>query len=67
MLEGMHALEELKNKLGRANDLNMAAAVLSWEQETYMPHGGAGHRADQLATLELLAHETFTDKGWANC
>ena len=54
------ALEELKNTLGKAHDLGMASAVLGWEQETYMPHGGAGHRADQLATLDLLSHETFT-------
>ncbi len=54
-------LNELKNKLGKAHDLSMASAVLNWEQETYMPHGGAGHRADQLATLDLLTHQTLTD------
>ena len=67
MLERMQPLitpplEELKNTLGKAHDLGMASAVLNWEQETYMPHGGAGHRADQLATLDLLGHQTFTDK-----
>lgn len=38
-------------------DLQRAAALLSWDQQTYMPAGGAAVRAEQLATLERLAHE----------
>ncbi len=54
-------LEELKVKLIEVNDLNTAAAVLYWDQSTYMPKGGAASRARQLATLQKLAHEKFTD------
>lgn len=38
-------------------DLQRAAALLSWDQQTYMPAGGAAVRAEQLATLGRLAHE----------
>lgn len=53
-------LNELKEILAEVADLNNAAAVLSWDQETYMPDGGAEARGEALATLEKLAHETFT-------
>ncbi|MBB6100084.1 carboxypeptidase Taq [Deinobacterium chartae] len=56
----MQQLEELKTILGTVADLNSAVAVLSWDQETYMPEGGAEARAAQLATLTRLSHETFT-------
>ena len=58
----MHArFEELKARLVEINDLESAAAVLSWDQTTYMPPGGAAARGRQLATLRRLAHEKFTD------
>jgi carboxypeptidase Taq len=50
----------LKTKLKDITNLRNAAAVLSWDQETYMPPGGAQARAEQLATLYRLAHEMFT-------
>jgi carboxypeptidase Taq len=54
-------LKELKTRLLEENNLRMAAAVLNWDQTTYMPSGGAPARARQLATLRRLAHEKFTD------
>ncbi|MBI5564032.1 MAG: carboxypeptidase M32 [Chloroflexi bacterium] len=42
------------------DDLNRATAVLSWDQTTYMPPGGAAARGRQMATLSRLAHEKFT-------
>ena len=51
--------EELKRILGEAADLRAAGAVLRWDQETYMPPGGAGGRAMALSTVSRLAHETF--------
>lgn len=54
-------LQELKSRLIEANDISTAAAVLYWDQSTYMPPGGAPARARQMATLEKLAHEKFTD------
>ena len=44
-------LDELKTRLFEINDLEMATAVLSWDQSTYMPAGGAPARARQIATV----------------
>jgi carboxypeptidase Taq len=54
-------LQELKTRLLEVNDLNSANALLSWDQSTYMPSGGAPARGRQMATLGRLAHEKFTD------
>ena len=54
------ALERLKTILAEVTDLSRAAAVLEWDQETYMPPGGVMNRADQLTTLRRLAHIRFT-------
>jgi len=54
-------LNELKARLLEINDLQSAAALLNWDQETYMPVGGALARARQLATLGRIAHEKLTD------
>ncbi|MGQ0601858.1 MAG: carboxypeptidase M32 [Anaerolineales bacterium] len=53
--------QDLKTRLLEINDLNSAAAVLGWDQHTYMPPGGAAARGQQLATLSRLAQEKFTD------
>ncbi len=53
-------LDELKTLLREVSDLNAAAAVLHWDQTTYMPPGGAEARARQLATLAKIAHEKAT-------
>jgi carboxypeptidase Taq len=57
------ALAELKQRLREVNDLSSAAAVLNWDQCTYLPPGGGAARARQLATLGQIAHEKFTDPG----
>lgn len=54
-------LNELKKRLAEISDINQAAAVLAWDQQTYMPPGGAAARAQQLATLSHIAHEKFID------
>ena len=54
------AVEQLKAHLATIVDLRGAAAVLRWDQETYMPPGGAAGRAELLATLSRVAHELFT-------
>ena len=53
-------IDELKQRLGVIGDLHSAAAVLGWDQATYMPPGGGEARGRQIATLERLAHEKFT-------
>jgi carboxypeptidase Taq len=54
-------LVELKARLREINDLGAAGSVLSWDQATYMPPGGAEARARQGALLGRLAHEKATD------
>src|SRR5258707_2809782 len=54
-------LNDLKLRLLEINDLESAAALLSWDQTTYMPPGGAAARGRQMATLAQIAHEKFTD------
>ena len=53
------ALNLLKTKLRSIHHLHDAAALLSWDQETYMPPGSGAIRAEQLATLQTLAHDQF--------
>jgi carboxypeptidase Taq len=50
-------LATLKELLAEHADLDAAAALLRWDQATYMPPGGAHARGRQLAILERLAHE----------
>ena len=52
-------LQRLKTLLAEIQDLNQAAAVLGWDQQTYMPPGGAAARAEQLASLQKTAHSWF--------
>jgi carboxypeptidase Taq len=54
-------LERLKERLGEVSDLGKVTRLLSWDQQTKMPPAGTGHRADQMATVQRLAHELFTD------
>ena len=52
-------IEALRAHLAPIDDLESAAAVLAWDQETFMPDGGAEARAHQLSTLQSTAHEQF--------
>ncbi len=54
-------LEELRHRLLEISDLGSASAVLSWDQATYMPKGGALARGRQGAILRKLAHERSID------
>ncbi|HZT85859.1 MAG TPA: carboxypeptidase M32 [Gaiellaceae bacterium] len=55
------ALERLKERLAEVMDLGKVSRLLSWDQQTMMPPAGTGHRAEQMATVQRLAHERFTD------
>ncbi|MBS0538390.1 MAG: carboxypeptidase M32 [Proteobacteria bacterium] len=37
--------------------VNRAGAILNWDRSTMMPEGASEDRADQLATLSVVAHE----------
>ena len=41
--------------------LQSCAAVLGWDQQTYMPKGGGAFRGDQLGLLAKLCHAKATD------
>jgi len=56
----MHPLEQLKQRMAEIAALNEAAAVLSWDHQTYMPPGGAPGRAEQLSVLAKISHEMQT-------
>jgi carboxypeptidase Taq len=49
----------LRELVGEIYDLDHASAVLGWDQQTYMPPGGAEARALQLSTLSRLSHDKF--------
>ena len=51
---------ELKTRLAEIHDLNKIGWVLGWDQRTMMPPKGAAVRAEQLATVQRVAHEKFT-------
>jgi carboxypeptidase Taq len=52
---------DLQTVMHRVSDINAASAVLSWDQETYMPSGAVQSRSEQLATLTELAHHYMTN------
>jgi len=56
------ALDHLKTTFAEISALNNAMQVLSWDQNTYMPPGGAAGRAEDLAALSRLAHERLTSQ-----
>lgn len=52
---------QYKTSLQKIADIKYASAVLQWDQETYLPKSGNDTRGRQIATLNELAHEQFTD------
>src|SRR5690349_3917758 len=56
------ALEPFLARIADISNLEQAAAVLNWDQRTYMPPKGSPARAKHLATLAKLAHEMFVAK-----
>ena len=54
------AYQELQERVAEISDLARTLSLLSWDQQVKMPAGGSGVRAEQLATLERIAHEALT-------
>jgi carboxypeptidase Taq len=54
------ALDELRRRFAEVGDLGRARALLAWDERTMMPPGGAGVRAEQLATLVRVRHERLS-------
>lgn len=53
-------LAQLKEILAEVDDLSRASALLSWDQQAYMPRGAAEARGQQMGTLDKIGHERFT-------
>ena len=51
---------ELQRHLRESATLASAAAVLGWDQETYMPARAAALRGEQMAALSAIVHERRT-------
>lgn len=57
-IQGLY--DELIARLREAALLSSCGSLLGWDEQTYMPHGGAEHRANQLSLLAGLIHERTT-------
>ncbi len=55
------AYPQLETRFHKIANLNHALAVLQWDMSTMMPDGGGDARAEQMATIKVLAHELLTD------
>jgi carboxypeptidase Taq len=53
-------IEQLKSHLAEAIDLFYVRELLEWDQQCYMPPGGAEVRSQQLSTVHRLFHEKIT-------
>ncbi|MBN2047063.1 MAG: carboxypeptidase M32 [Anaerolineaceae bacterium] len=53
-------LSQLKDIEAEIINLGRASAVLGWDQQTYMPKGGAESRGETLAILAKIAHQKST-------
>jgi len=53
----LKTVEALTTRLLEIQRINSAASLLSWDQETYMPAGGGEARAEQISTLQGIAHQ----------
>ena len=56
-MKTLETLDPIRSHLQDIQHLTSAASLLSWDQETYMPGGSGTARADQLATLQGMAHD----------
>jgi carboxypeptidase Taq len=57
---------QYKLALQKIADIKYASAVLQWDQETYLPKNGNNARGRQIATLNELAHEQFTESNFGD-
>jgi carboxypeptidase Taq len=54
------ALDALEDRFRRLSSLHGALGVLGWDRNVMMPPGGGAVRAEQSATLSVMAHEMLT-------
>jgi carboxypeptidase Taq len=54
--------KEYVTKMQQIADIKYSSAVLQWDQETFLPPKGGFYRSRQIATLNELAHQQFTNE-----
>lgn len=57
-------LAQLREHLARIEDLEGVLRLMNWDMQTYMPPGASQTRADQMATINRIAHEMRTDEAF---
>ncbi len=62
-MQNKYLYAQYKSTLQKIADVKYAAAVLQWDQETYLPLKGTDARGRQIATLTEIAHTQFTNDG----
>ncbi len=62
MTQTLSPLAQFKTRMAQIVAVRDAAGLLEWDQQTYMPPGGAGARAEQLSALATLTHEMATSE-----
>ncbi|MBI5365811.1 MAG: carboxypeptidase M32 [Planctomycetes bacterium] len=55
------AYDELLRRCRETRLLASCMSLLEWDERTYMPPAGAGHRAEQLGQLAGMVHKMGTD------
>ena len=61
----MKEFPALLAEIGLIQDLRNAAALLDWDQQTYMPRNSAEDRASQLTSIAAVIHEKETSPAYA--
>ena len=52
--------DQFKTSINEISDIYNAIALLGWDQQVNMPHGGSENRGYVLSTLERIAHQKIT-------
>ena len=61
----MSAFERLREACGIIRDLEYTAALLDWDQQTYMPANAESNRICQLTAIAGVIHEKMTSPDFA--
>jgi carboxypeptidase Taq len=56
----MDSLSRLNALIAEVVDLHHAAALIEWDEQVFMPPGGAETHGEMVATIRKIAHEKFT-------
>jgi carboxypeptidase Taq len=60
-MNAVEAYQKLVDRMKEVSYVGGAAALLSWDEETYLPEKGRRYRGEQKAFLSGWMHERFVD------